>query len=171
MYLFECIKTSQCYNLTRRCSHLPMWSDFLIYLFWEFPYLFILSNLCFTSAKFTMHRRIKTNFILNFETRLILDFSYNSSTGVFTADSAGLYFFSSYLASDSSGDYENFHLHKNDEEQCRLLVEGVKDDDVYITTTCSVTVEMSPGDQVYVACDTTNGLNVGDINGFTGFRI
>ena len=102
---------------------------------------------------------------------LLLYFSYNSSTGVFTADSAGLYFFSSYLVSDNSGDYENFHLRKNGEEQCRLLVEGVENDDVYITTTCSVAVEMSPGHQVYVACVTTNGLNVGDINGFTGFRV
>ena len=62
-------------------------------------------------------------------------------------------------------------MRKNDEEQCRLLVEGVAEDDVYITTTCSVTIELSAGDQVYVACTTTTALNGGDINGFTGFRI
>ena len=122
-------------------------------------------NIFFTLVKFL------TSLYFSYKSRYCSVSVTTRSTGVFTADSAGLYFFSSYLVSDNSGDYENFHLRKNGEEQCRLLVEGVEDDDVYITTTCSVAVEMSPGDQVYVACVTTNGLNVGDINGFTGFRV
>ena len=77
-------------------------------------------------------------------------YRYDPNTGTFTADTAGLYFFLVNLHSDTSGNYDNLNIQRNDERICHLLARGT--DNVEIPTTCGTMVELMPGDEIFVEC-------------------
>ena len=97
-------------------------------------------------------------------------YRFDPSTGTFTADTAGLYFFLVDLQSDTSGNFDNLNIQRNDEIICHLLARGTEN--VEIPTTCGTVVELMPGDEIFVEC-VSEALYItpGDLNNFAGFLI
>ena len=77
---------------------------------------------------------------------MTLSCRFDSTTGIFTAETAGLYEFTAYILGRTGVD-TIVYIERNGEEQCALFIEGVDGDDLYITTTCSATMVLVPGDQ------------------------
>ena len=97
-------------------------------------------------------------------------YRFDASTGTFTVNTAGLYFFLVNLHSDTSGNDDNLNIQRNDEIICHLLAKGTEDTE--IPTTCGTIVELVPGDEVFVECVVDAfWITPGDFNNFAGFLI
>ena len=100
---------------------------------------------------------------------LKLFFRYDPATGVFTAQFAGVYYFTVFVSSEQSANEDNFNIFKNDEFQCVSRAEGSETDLISIVPTCSATMELIPGDIVFVSCADTDAIVSDARSGFTGF--
>ena len=96
-------------------------------------------------------------------------FRYDGTTGVFTAQVAGLYYFTVFVRSEPNGNGDPFSILKNGSIQCTSFTEGNSSGAVEIVATCAATMELVPGDEVHVSCADTNAISGNDYNGFTGF--
>ena len=74
-----------------------------------------------------------------------------------------------FVRSESNAEEADFSILKNGNIQCTSHTEGAETDAVEIVATCAATMELVPGDEVYVSCVDTNGLLGNDDCGFTGF--
>ncbi len=92
---------------------------------------------------------------------------YSPSTGIFTADTAGLYYFEQYWVNHASYS-QILYMYKNGVVQCRSY--GDSNDNNY-SPSCSAVMELSPGDEVYII--SWNGYLVfcPECAGFTGFLV
>ena len=79
-------------------------------------------------------------------------------------------FFLVNLQSDTSGNFDNLNIQRNNERICHLLARGTEN--VEIPTTCGTVVELMPGDEIFVEC-VSEALYItpGDLNNFAGFLI
>ncbi len=94
---------------------------------------------------------------------------YSPSTGIFTADTAGFYYFEQYWIT-AYGNAQYLYIWKNGVIQCSSL--GIYSSySSHPSPSCSAVMELSRGDEVYVTSN--NGLHVysADCTGFTGFLI
>ena len=63
----------------------------------------------------------------------------------------------------------DFNIMKNGIIQCNSHTEGSETGSVEIVATCAATMNLVPGDEVYVSCVSTNALESSSRSGFTGF--
>ncbi len=96
-------------------------------------------------------------------------FSYSPSTGTFTANAEGLYYFSIYAEFDHDSKGE-LHINKNGITQCTARGEGGTDT-LEEATSCSAVIQLQPRDEVNVKTSVANPFENAKRNGFTGFRI
>ena len=104
-----------------------------------------------------------------------LNFRYDPTSGKFIADRSGLYYFAVHLLSRENNEFRNatnFTIQKNGETQCNAHLENDTTSVVNLQSSCSSTVELKPGDEVYVVCGNVYTLTgaSGYIT-FTGFLI
>ena len=91
---------------------------------------------------------------------------YSPSTGIFTADTSGLYYFEQYWLNDVRyGQY--LYMWKNGVEQCRSFGGA----GTWNAASCSAVMQLSVGDEVYVISDDGEPVFCPDCAGFTGFLI
>ena len=104
-----------------------------------------------------------------------LNFRYDPANGKFVADRPGLYYFAVHLLSKQNDEFSNtttFSIQKNEETQCNAYLEIDTTSVVNLHPSCSSTVELMPGDEVYVDCCNVYTLSVGSgYTAFTGFLI
>ena len=74
-----------------------------------------------------------------------------------------------FVRSEGDGNEDDFSILRNGNIQCTSHTEGSSTEDVEIIATCAATVELIPGDEVYVSCVDTNAILGNDDCGFTGF--
>ena len=95
---------------------------------------------------------------------------YDGTSGKFTAEVAGLYHFMVFVRSQGGNSNEDdFSILKNGNIQCTSRTEGAETDGVEIVATCAATMDLVPGDEVYVSCVDTNAIGGDSRSGFTGF--
>ena len=116
----------------------------------------------FTNKKYKYDYTFK---LLNFKTV----FRYDPATGVFTAQFAGMYYFTVFVRSQGDANEDDFSIVKNGNIQCTSHTEGAETDAVEIVATCAATMELVPGDEVYVSCVDIDAIFGNDESGFTGF--
>ncbi len=87
-------------------------------------------------------------------------------SGIFTAQTEGLYFFSQYWLT-SSGYSQYLAIRKNGAEQC----ESYGDSGNNFSPSCSVVLELIKGDRVYVTSGDGDQVFCTDCAGFAGFLI
>ena len=100
---------------------------------------------------------------------------YDPLTGKFMADRAGLYYFIVHLLSKENqgvNNETNFYIQKNEEAACVAYLEILEGTNLNVRSTCSATIELMPGDEVYVDCGNVHTLATGANHiTFTGFLI
>ncbi len=104
---------------------------------------------------------------------LLSIYRYNPSNGVFTADIAGLYFFSVYFEIDDDANTA-LKISKNGSPQCYARGEGDPNGTLEESASCSAVVELRPRDEVSVIVESTdvpNPFETANKNGFTGFLV
>ncbi len=94
---------------------------------------------------------------------------YLPTTGIFTANTAGLYFFEQYWLMGSNYD-QYLYIWKNGVEQCRSLGNAYGSSD-HNSPSCSAVMELSPRDEVYATSSHGYPVSCTDCAGFTGFLI
>ncbi len=98
---------------------------------------------------------------------------YNEITGKFVPDTAGLYFFQQHWVADADGNQQYLSIRKNDTVQCWSYGDGFNSgggDGDYNVASCSATMELSPGDEVYVSSMQGLPFKI-EYTYFTGFLI
>ena len=88
---------------------------------------------------------------------------------MFIAQDAGIYHFTLFIRSDPDATSDPFNILKNGDIQCTSYTEGEDAEAVEIYATCAATMELVPGDEVYVSCIDTNAIDGDENSGFTGF--
>ena len=63
----------------------------------------------------------------------------------------------------------DYSILKNGGVQCTCNPESAETDDVEIVATCAATMELAPGDEVYVSCGNLSDIEGNSRSGFTGF--
>ncbi len=94
---------------------------------------------------------------------------YSPSTGIFRADTAGLYYFEQYWLM-RPGYNQNLYIWKSGVQQCMSYGDSYGGSD-YGSSSCSAVIELSPGEQVYVTSDQGHSIGCCEYTGFTGFLI
>ena len=74
-----------------------------------------------------------------------------------------------FVRSEPDGSEADFSILKNGNIQCTSRTEGSSTETIEISATCAATMELAPGDEVYVSCVDTNGILGDSRSGFTGF--
>ncbi len=96
---------------------------------------------------------------------------YSSSTGKFTADRPGLYFFTQYWIMDPNY-IQWVQLWKNNMWLCQTYGDGADGNTGdWNSPSCSVTMELAIGDEVFVTTTHGNPVKPGQCAGFTGFLL
>ena len=96
-------------------------------------------------------------------------FSFNLSSGIFTADVSGLYYFYFYLEVDDDSQTTYAYLYKNGFYQCYAEGGGLVDEEFMIS--CGAVMQLVPGDEVYVSTNVANAFETAQSCGFVGFLI
>ncbi len=98
-----------------------------------------------------------------------LYYRYDPSFGTYTANVAGLHYFSIYAEFDHGSEGE-LHLNKNGVIQCTARGEGGTKS-LEEATSCAAVVWLERGDQVSVTTTVEDPFENAKRNGFTGFMI
>ena len=94
---------------------------------------------------------------------------YNQTSGKFTADRAGLYHFHQHWVINPWYDL-TLYIMKNEEPMCKSFGSSDGDSD-YNSPSCSVTLGLLAGDEIYVVSDVYGSVGGTTSTGFTGFLI
>ncbi len=97
---------------------------------------------------------------------------YSSSTGIFTADRSGLYYFEQYWVTDGDIQWkgQNLYINKNGASVCRSWGNS-HGNNQHNSQSCSAVVELKSGDEVYVTSGQGYNTIWSSATGFTGFLI
>ncbi len=96
---------------------------------------------------------------------------YSPSTGKFTADRSGLYYFEQYWLMYPDKD-QWLYMRKNGDIVCQSLGNSANDGDAdYNSPSCSVVLELQSGDEVYVTSSHGKNVYTSSSTRFTGFLI
>ncbi len=94
---------------------------------------------------------------------------YSAVTGIFTADTAGLYYFEQYWLQNANA-IHFIDMQKNGVVQCRSRGDSKGTGD-YNAPSCSAVLELISGDQVYITSSHATNVACDACSGFTGFLI
>ncbi len=91
---------------------------------------------------------------------------YDASSGIFTCDTPGMYFFEQYWVSTLNLGQRLF-LKKNGETVCTSA--GVNNG--YYSASCAALLELIPGDKVWIVSSLQRNVYKPEASGFIGFMV